>query len=72
MVEFDRTKFRNIRKLKKITQTKLSGDIGYDRKTISGWEAGLSEPNATALFQCAEAMGVRVDAFKSYVKKVEH
>lgn len=65
MLKFDREKFKRIRNSLKVTQKDLGQHIGYSPKTIQSWESGYSEPNATAIMQCALYMHTDIKEFFS-------
>jgi transcriptional regulator with XRE-family HTH domain len=52
---------KKIREKRKITQIKLSVDLGVSQETISGYEIGKSFPSAKILIQLADMLNTSTD-----------
>ena len=59
---------RDARKAKGMTQAQLGEAVGMLQSSVSGWESGKVIPGLTHLFQMADVLGVRYEAwFKAAV-----
>lgn len=54
-------RLRELRKENKITQVKVSKDLGIAQATYSGYETGLNEPSAEMLMHLSDYFNVSVD-----------
>lgn len=57
------SKFRDIRKIKKITSASLARQIGVIPMTITNWEKNRSIPRSDHLVAASRLLGVSVDVF---------
>ena len=46
------------RRLNKITQEKIAGQLGVSKQAISKFESGTSSPSLDVVFRYAEALGI--------------
>ena len=54
---------RRYRKVAGLTQAELGEKTGFDPKTISRFETGTYTPSVEALFNFADVLGVKLNAF---------
>lgn len=52
----------NARRMAKLTQEQLAEHLEVSRQTISKWESGQAQPEASRIVQLADALGVSCDA----------
>lgn len=52
---------RDLRKLKKISQSELAKLIGVSQTTITAWETGKAEPSSSAVNSLADYFNVTTD-----------
>ena len=52
---------KNLRKLHKIDQAKLSKELNVSSKTVSHWETGYTEPSIAQLIMLANFFDVSLD-----------
>jgi len=63
-MKFNKTKLKELRLEKKMTQKDLGGLIDRDSKTISSYENGWAIPPLLVAFKLAEVLGVDINKFK--------
>ena len=61
IIEVMNMRLKELRKQKKITQEKLSKEIGFSRSLISLWESGISEPDNNTIIKLAEYFNCTTD-----------
>jgi len=54
-------KIRELRRIKDITQQKLSESIGIQQNTLSAWEKGKHDPPLTKFIALADIFNVTLD-----------
>ncbi|MBS7530037.1 helix-turn-helix transcriptional regulator [Hazenella sp. IB182353] len=55
------TRLRQLRKDRKVTQLELAKQVGVDNSTISKWETGVFEPDASSIVKLAYYFQVSTD-----------
>jgi PAS domain S-box-containing protein len=70
---FYRDKEKEIRKSRKLSQSRLSQIIGKSPRAVWGWEKGEHEPSVSEIRDIAKALGVKTNDISSYedIKTVE-
>jgi len=63
-MKFNKTKLKELRIEKKMTQKDLGGLIDRDYKTISSYENGRATPPLLVAFKLAEVLGIDINKFK--------
>lgn len=53
--------FKNLRKSKKVSQTKLSKELSFDQTTISKWENSKSEPNCQTIIKLSKIFDCSIE-----------